>query len=71
MPATNDPLGPERERLAADVAAQAALVLRNVRLIEELRDSRRRIVAAQDAASDGASSATCTTGRSSSWWRWR
>ena len=49
VPATNDPLGPERERLAADVAAQTALVLRNVRLIEELRESRRRIVAAQDA----------------------
>jgi signal transduction histidine kinase len=30
------------------VAAQAGLVLRNVRLIEELRESRRRIVAAQD-----------------------
>ncbi|MGZ6546182.1 MAG: histidine kinase [Actinomycetota bacterium] len=49
VPATNDPLGPERERLAADVAGQTALVLRNVRLIEELRESRRRIVAAQDA----------------------
>ena len=49
VPATNDPLGPERERLAADVAAQTALVLRNVRLIEELCESRRRIVAAQDA----------------------
>jgi signal transduction histidine kinase len=31
-----------------DLAAQAGLVLRNVRLIEELRESRRRIVAAQD-----------------------
>jgi signal transduction histidine kinase len=30
------------------VAAQTGLVLRNVRLIEELRESRRRIVAAQD-----------------------
>ena len=49
VPATNDPLGPERERLASDVAAQTALVLRNVRLIEELRELRRRIVAAQDA----------------------
>jgi signal transduction histidine kinase len=44
----SDPLGPERQRLVEDVAAQTALVLRNVRLIEELRDSRRRIVAAQD-----------------------
>jgi signal transduction histidine kinase len=41
-------LGADRERLLADVAAQTALVLRNVRLIEELRESRRRIVAAQD-----------------------
>jgi signal transduction histidine kinase len=34
--------------LVDDLAAQAGLVLRNVRLIEELRASRRRIVAAQD-----------------------
>jgi signal transduction histidine kinase len=31
-----------------EFAAQAGLVLRNVRLIEELRESRRRIVSAQD-----------------------
>ncbi len=31
-----------------NLAAQAGLVLRNVRLIEELRDSRQRLVAAQD-----------------------
>ena len=30
------------------MAAQAGLVLRNVRLIEDLRESRRRIVSAQD-----------------------
>jgi signal transduction histidine kinase len=48
MPA-NDPLTPEQERLVSDVASQAGLVLRNVRLVEELRESRRRIVAAQDA----------------------
>jgi signal transduction histidine kinase len=47
MPAT-DPMDPAREKLARDVAAQAGLVLRNVRLIEELRASRRRIVSAQD-----------------------
>ncbi|HEV8564726.1 MAG TPA: sensor histidine kinase [Actinomycetota bacterium] len=47
MPA-NDPIDPTRQRLVRDLAAQAGLVLRNVRLIEELRDSRRRIVAAQD-----------------------
>jgi signal transduction histidine kinase len=44
----NDPLDPSRERLIADLAAQAGLVLRNVRLIEELRASRQRLVAAQD-----------------------
>jgi signal transduction histidine kinase len=32
----------------ADLAAQAGLVLRNVRLVEELRASQRRIVTAQD-----------------------
>jgi signal transduction histidine kinase len=44
----SDPLGPDRERLVEDVATQTALVLANVRLIEELRESRRRIVSAQD-----------------------
>ena len=48
MPA-NDPIDATRGRLLRDVAAQTGLVLRNVRLIEELRESRRRIVAAQDA----------------------
>jgi signal transduction histidine kinase len=47
MPAT-DPLGPGGERLMRDLASQAGLVLRNVRLIEELRSSRRRLVTAQD-----------------------
>ena len=47
MPAS-DPIGPSRERLIRDLAAQAGLVLRNVRLIEELRASRQRLVAAQD-----------------------
>jgi signal transduction histidine kinase len=45
----SDPLTPEKEKLIEDVAAQAGLVLRNVRLIEELRASRQRIVSAQDA----------------------
>ncbi len=35
-------------KLLADVASQAGLVLRNVGLIEELRASRQRLVAAQD-----------------------
>jgi signal transduction histidine kinase len=47
MPA-NDAMNPTREKLIADLAAQAGLVLRNVRLIEELRASRQRLVAAQD-----------------------
>jgi signal transduction histidine kinase len=47
MPA-NDPMNPTKDALIKDLAAQAGLVLRNVRLIEELRGSRRRIVAAQD-----------------------
>ncbi|HEY7763257.1 MAG TPA: histidine kinase [Actinomycetota bacterium] len=44
----DDPVGAERRRLMRDLAAQAGLVLRNVRLIEELRASRQRLVAAQD-----------------------
>jgi signal transduction histidine kinase len=47
MPA-NDPLDAARDRLVHDLAAQAGPVLRNVRLIEELRASRQRLVAAQD-----------------------
>jgi signal transduction histidine kinase len=47
MPA-NDPMNPSKERLVRDLASQAGLVLRNVRLIEELRASRQRLVAAQD-----------------------
>ena len=44
----NDPMDPTKERLVHDLASQAGLVLRNVRLIEELRASRQRLVAAQD-----------------------
>ncbi|MCI0633058.1 MAG: histidine kinase [Actinobacteria bacterium] len=47
MPA-NDPMDPGKEKLVADLAAQTGLVLRNVRLIEDLRASRQRLVAAQD-----------------------
>jgi signal transduction histidine kinase len=43
-----DPMNPAKEKLVADLAAQAGLVLRNVRLIEELKASRQRLVAAQD-----------------------
>ena len=45
----NDPMDPTKEKLIRELAGQAGLVLRNVRLIEELRASRRRLVAAQDA----------------------
>ncbi|MGZ4147940.1 MAG: histidine kinase, partial [Actinomycetota bacterium] len=53
--ASNDPLTVVEERLVEDLAAQAGLVLRNVRLteelranLEELRASRQRLVTAQD-----------------------
>jgi signal transduction histidine kinase len=45
-----EPLSEAGERLIGDVASQAGLVLSNARLIEELRASRQRIVAAQDQA---------------------
>src|SRR5207247_10615896 len=44
----NDPMNPQKARVAEDLAAQGGLILRNVRLIEELRASRQRLVAAQD-----------------------
>ncbi|MDP9302056.1 MAG: sensor histidine kinase, partial [Actinomycetota bacterium] len=47
MPA-NDPMNDSKDRLVRDLAAQAGLVLRNVKLIEDLRASRQRLVAAQD-----------------------
>ena len=54
MPAS-DPMNASKEKLVVDVASQAGLVLRNVRLteelrarIDELRASRQRLVTAQD-----------------------
>ena len=54
MPA-NDPIDPAKEKLVRDLAAQAGLVLSNVRLTEELRArlddlraAQKRLVAAQD-----------------------
>ena len=51
----NEPLAPTEEKLLADLASQAGLVLRNVHLtadlqarLEELRTSRERLVTAQD-----------------------
>jgi signal transduction histidine kinase len=50
-----DPLSPTTEKLMEDLAGQAGLILRNVRLteelkakLEELRASRQRLVTAQD-----------------------
>ncbi len=43
-----DPVSAVEDKLLRDVASQAGLVLRNVRLIEDLKASRQRIVAAQD-----------------------
>lgn len=47
LPAS-DPMNPSKERLIRDLSSQAGLVLRNVKLIEELRASRQRLVATQD-----------------------
>jgi signal transduction histidine kinase len=44
----SDPLNSAEEKLLEDLAAQAGLVLRNVRLVGELRSSRQRLVTAQD-----------------------
>jgi signal transduction histidine kinase len=44
----SEPITPAEDKLLADVAGQAGLVLRNVRLIEDLRASRQRLVTAQD-----------------------
>jgi signal transduction histidine kinase len=44
----DDPMDPSKEKLVHELASQAGLVLRNARLIEELRASRQRLVAAQD-----------------------
>ncbi len=51
----SDPMNPTKERLVRDLAGQAGLVLRNVRLTEELRGrlvdlqaTQRRLVTAQD-----------------------
>jgi signal transduction histidine kinase len=44
----SDPVDASKHQLMENLAAQAGLVLRNARLIEELRASRQRLVAAQD-----------------------
>jgi signal transduction histidine kinase len=44
----SDPPSPAEERLVDDLAHQAGLVLRNAKLVEDLRASRQRLVSAQD-----------------------
>jgi signal transduction histidine kinase len=44
----NDPMDDAKRSLLHDLASQAGPVLHNVRLVEDLRESRRRIVASQD-----------------------
>jgi signal transduction histidine kinase len=46
--APGEAVTPAEDKLLEDVSAQAGLVLRNVRLIEDLRSSRQRLVRAQD-----------------------
>jgi signal transduction histidine kinase len=45
-----EPLRPAGQQLVTDVASQAALVLSNVGLVEDLRASRQRLVTAPDEA---------------------
>jgi signal transduction histidine kinase len=45
----NESLSPVEEKLVTDLAGQAGLVFANSKLIEDLRASRQRLVAAQDA----------------------
>jgi signal transduction histidine kinase len=45
-----EPLRPAGEQLVGDVASQAGLALSNAGLVEDLRASRQRLVAAQDEA---------------------
>lgn len=45
---TNDPMNAAKEDLVKGLANQAGLVMRNVSLLEDVRESRRRIVQTQD-----------------------
>ena len=47
-PPRGQPLSPVERRLVSDVASQASLVFSRFRLVQELRESRTRMVAAQD-----------------------
>ncbi len=45
---SSDPVTATEEKLVGDLAVQAGLVMRNVRLVQDLRASRGRLVAVQD-----------------------
>ena len=66
----SEPVTPVEDAMLGHVASQAGLVLRNVRLVDDLRSSRERLVTTQ-ATNAAASSATCTTAPSRAWCRWR
>ena len=61
-----DPMNPAKEQLVRDVASQAGLVLRNVRLINDLRETPADGSWPRRMSARSASSATSTTARSSS-----
>jgi len=60
-----DRVTPGESKLLDDLASQTALVLRNLRLVEELRASRERIVRAQDEERRRGRAQTSTTERNS------
>ena len=45
-----EPLTPSTQRLLTDLSTQAGLVLRNVVLVQELKESRKRLVSSHDEA---------------------
>jgi hypothetical protein len=64
-----EPLRPAGEQLVADVASQAGLALANAGLVEDLRASRQRLVAAQDEARRRLER-NIHDGHSRTWWPW-
>ena len=81
-PDDESPFSDEEDRVLVDLARQVGLALHNVRLdsalqasLEELQRRNEELIASGPASSPpatshaGASSATCTTVPSSTWWR--
>ena len=66
-----EPVTPTEDEMLQHVASQTGLVLRNLRLIDDLRSSRQRLVSTADDQRRRPWSATCTTVRSRAWSRWR